>query len=147
MNTDTLALHNQLRLLCRWALGFVWIWEGLVTKLLWPTPMQRETVVASGLYWPNPDTFIQGLGVAMLIAGIILCIGWRERLAVLVATASMGILIVLVVAARPASLFDMHGGIPKDACLIACAWVVWKLSPQAKRARNPQDQETEERAE
>ena len=91
--------------------------------------MQRDLIVRSGLYWPNPDTFLQLLGVAMIVAGIILCSGWQERLAVFVATASMGILIVLVVGFRPESLSDMHGGIAKDVCLVACAWVVWKLSP------------------
>lgn len=129
--TETDRLHRQLRLLCRWSLGLVWIWEGLVPKILWPTEMQRELILQSGLYWPNPDTFTQLLGVAMIIAGIILCSGWMERLAVLVATLSMSILIVLVVGFRPESLSDMHGGIPKDACLIACAWVVWKLNPEA----------------
>lgn len=132
MNNDaTQALHTQLRRLCRWSLGLVWIWEGLVPKILWPTDMQRDLIVQSGLYWPNPDLFTQALGVAMIIAGIILCSGWLERLAVLVATVSMSVLIVLVVGFRPESLGDMHGGIPKDACLIACAWVVWKLSPEA----------------
>ena len=120
-----------LRRLCRWALGLVWIWEGLVPKILWPTPEQRELVLRSGLYWPDPDTYLVILGIAMIIAGIILCSGWLERLAVLVATFSMGILILLVVGYRPESLADMHGGIPKDLCLIACAWVVWRLSPEA----------------
>ena len=123
------ALHDQLRLVCRWALGLVWIWEGLVPKILWPTDAQRELVVRSGLYWPDPDTYLNMLGIAMIIAGIIICSGWLERLAVLVATLSLGILIVLVVGFRPEALSDMHGGIAKDACLVACAWVVWKLSP------------------
>ncbi len=127
--TETEHLHRQLRLLCRWSLGLVWIWEGLVPKILWPTDMQRDFILRSGMHWPNPDTFLQLLGVTMIFAGIILCSGWQERFVVLVATASMGNLIVLVVGFRLESLSDMHGGIAKDACLIACTWVVWKLSP------------------
>ena len=63
----------------------------------------------------------------MVVAGITLCSSWQGRLAVLVAAGGMGILNVRVVGFRPESIRDMHGGTAKDACLIACAWVVWKL--------------------
>jgi uncharacterized membrane protein YphA (DoxX/SURF4 family) len=118
-----------LKNVCRWALGLVWIWEGLVPKILWSTEMQNQPVSASGLYWPDVDRFLIGLGVAMIVAGVILCIGWLERAAVMVATLTMGALIVLVLWNHPESIADMHGGIAKDFCLIACAWVVWRLAP------------------
>jgi len=119
----------RLKIVSRWALGLVWVWEGLVPKILWPTKMQNDTVAASGLYWPDVEWFLIGLGVAMMVAGVILCIGWLERIAVLVATVTMAALIVLVLWNHPSSIADMHGGIPKDLCLIACAWVVWRLAP------------------
>ncbi|MFT4640850.1 MAG: hypothetical protein ACI8T1_004183 [Verrucomicrobiales bacterium] len=37
MNAEEEQLHRQLRLVCRWALGLVWIREGLVPKILWTT--------------------------------------------------------------------------------------------------------------
>lgn len=118
----------KLKLVCRWSLGFVWIWEGLVPKILAPTDTQRELVAASGLYWPDPDRFLIGLGTAMIAAGVIICLGWMERAAVLTASLAMTILIFLVVGNRPESLQDLHGGIAKDACLYAAAWVVWRLA-------------------
>lgn len=121
------ASLRRLKIVCRWSLGLVWIWEGLIPKILWPTVMQTETVERSGLFWPDPERFLQGLGLAMIVAGVILCVGWMERLAVLTATLAMGVLIVLVLGNHPASIGDMHGGIGKDLCLIACAWVVWEL--------------------
>jgi uncharacterized protein YjeT (DUF2065 family) len=126
MNSKSLY---HLKLVCRWSLGFVWIWEGLVPKILAPTAMQRDLVVASGLYWPDPDRFLIGLGAAMIVAGIIIGVGWMERAAVLTASAAMTILVFLVVGNHPESLQDLHGGIAKDACLYAVAWVVWKLAP------------------
>ena len=131
MNSNNIE-NRELWLLknvCRWALGLVWIWEGLVPKMLWRTEMQTETVAASGLYWPDVDRFLIGLGMAMIVAGVVLCIGWLERAAVMTATLTMGALIVLVLWNHPESIADMHGGIPKDFCLIACAWVVWRLAP------------------
>lgn len=128
MNTlPTPPVLHRLKLVCRWSLGFVWIWEGLVPKILGPTEMQRHLVIESGLFWPDPDRFLVGLGIAMIAFGIVLCVGWFERIAVLVASVAMTILIFLVVGFRPESLFDMHGGIAKDACLYAAAWVVWVL--------------------
>ena len=119
----------NLKIVCRWALGLVWIWEGLVPKILWTSEVQTELVISSNLYWPDPDTFLVILGSTMMIAGIIICFGWLERIVAWVATISVMILIVLVVGNHPSSLSDLHGGIAKDLCLFACAWVVWKLAP------------------
>lgn len=121
------SLLRNLKLVCRWSLGLVWIWEGLIPKMLWPTAMQTATVVNSGLYWPDPERFLHGLGAVMIVAGVLICAGWLERLAVLVASVAMLALVVLVLWNPPASIGDMHGGIGKDLCLLACAWVVWEL--------------------
>ena len=123
----------KLKVICRWSLGLVWIWEGLVPKILAPTEMQRSLIERSGLYWPSIDGFLMILGIAMIIAGIIICVGWLERKAVLTASIAMTILIFLVVGFNVDSLKDMHGGIAKDACLYATAWVVWKLAPIVPR--------------
>lgn len=131
---DQLRSLWNLKVVCRWALGLVWIWEGLVPKILWNTEVQTELVRSSGLYWPDPEGFLVILGVAMIIAGIIICTGWMERLAVWVATISVLILIGLVVGNHPSSLSDLHGGIAKDLCLFACAWVVWKLAPASRES-------------
>ncbi len=135
MNTE---LH-RLKLLCRWALGLVWIWEGLVLKIIFrhEVPMQAALVERSGLYWPDADTFTVLLGTAMTLCGIILCCGWKERAVVLTATLGMTILIFLVAGNNPVSLLDMHGGLPKDLCLYACAGVVWRLAKQRTAAQAP----------
>jgi len=123
-------LLYQLKIVCRWALGLVWIWEGLVPKIILPTDAQRTLVINSNLYWPNPDSWLVILGTAMIAAGILICIGWLERTAVLSASIAMTILIFLVVGYNGInSIADMHGGIAKDLCLYATAWVVWQLSP------------------
>lgn len=126
----------NLKIICRWSLGLVWIWEGLVPKMILPTEVQRDLVMRSGLYWPDPDRWLFLLGAAMIVAGIILCVGWLERWAVLAASLAMTILIFLVVGNNPDSLADMHGGIAKDLCLYAAAWVVWQLSPMVPRRPN-----------
>ena len=126
-------LYN-LKWVCRWSLGLVWIWEGLVPKMLLPSAMQTRVVENSGFFWPNPDTWLIIVGTGMIALGVVLCLGWMERAMVLTASIAMTILIVLVVASNhPDSIGDMHGGIAKDACLYATAWVVWKLAPIVPR--------------
>lgn len=129
MEITALSLY-RLKLVCRWALGLVWIWEGLVPKMLMPTGMQTRVVENSGLYWPDPDTWLAILGSGMIVVGVLLCLGAWERLVSLGVSVAMTILIFLVVGNNwYDSLGDMHGGIAKDLCLYACAWVVWKLAP------------------
>jgi len=124
----------NLKIVCRWSLGLVWIWEGLVPKMLLPSTVQAKLVERSGIFWPDPETWLVILGAGMILAGIILCIGFMERAAVFTASITMTILIFLVVGNNyPDSLSDMHGGIAKDACLYAAAWVVWKLAPVVPR--------------
>ena len=131
MNNERI-LYN-LKVVCRWSLGLVWIWEGLVPKMLLPSAMQTRVVENSGLFWPNPDIWLIIMGSGMIVLGVLICLGWKERMMVLTASMAMTFLIVLVVANNyPASIGDMHGGIAKDACLYATAWVVWKASKGVK---------------
>ena len=124
---------NAVRIISRLALGLVWLYEGLVPKLLFVRPDQIELVARSGLYFGTPEFFLQLLGVAQVACGLWLLAGFRERLAVFVATTGMAILIVLVARANPAMLTDPHGALIKDLCLIACAFTVWTCSPSSCR--------------
>ena len=93
---DHLRLLHALKVAARVAVGFVWLWEGLVPKILRVTPLEIDMVVRSGFWWGSPDATIRWLGIAMMIAGVILISGWMERLAQLVATVSVLVLMVLV---------------------------------------------------
>ena len=120
---------NAVRITCRVALGFVWLYEGLIPKLLFLRPDQIELVQRSGLYFGTPEFFLQLLGAGQVLCGLWLLAGFAERLAVFTATAGMVILIVLVARANPAMLTDPYGALIKDLCLIACAFAVWTFSP------------------
>ena len=126
---------NAVRIICRLALGVVWIYEGLVPKLLFVRPDQIDLVERSGLYFGTPAFFLQLLGVGQVVCGLWLLTGFAERLAVFIATTGMVILIVLVARANPAMLTDPYGALIKDLCLIACAFAVWTFSPWRWRNR------------
>lgn len=131
----TNPLH-QLKVIARSAVAFVWLYEGLVPKILAVSPFQIEMVRHSGWWWGSPETTLHWLGVAMIIASFILFSGWLERLAQAVATLSVLVLMVLVITTHPAALYDPFGGLAKDACLFACSLIVWQLSSLTASALN-----------
>ena len=116
-------------LVSRLSLGLVWLYEGLVPKLLFVRPDQVDLVRRSGLYFGTPEFFLQVLGIAQAVFALWLLAGFADRLAVAIATLGMWILIVLVAMANPAMLTDPYGALIKDLCLTACAYTVWSLSP------------------
>src|ERR1700745_1901240 len=101
-------------LVSRLSLGLVLFFAGPVTKLLFVRPDQVELVRRSGLYFGTPEFFLQLLGAAQVAFAIWLLIGIRERLAVVIATLGMWILIVLVAMANPSMLTDPYGALIKD---------------------------------
>ena len=120
---------ERVRVVCRIALGLVWLYEGLVPKLLFIRADQIDLVQRSGFYFGTPESFLKLLGVAQVAFALWLLVGYAERLAVAIATIGMAILIVLVAGNNPWMLTDPYGALIKDLCLIACAYAVWVLSP------------------
>jgi uncharacterized membrane protein YphA (DoxX/SURF4 family) len=85
-------------------------------------------VQASHLVWRTPELTLRILGIAQMLVGLWLIIGFAERTAVFIATSWMLILIVLVASGNPSLLIDPYGALVKDLCLIACAISVWTLA-------------------
>jgi uncharacterized membrane protein YphA (DoxX/SURF4 family) len=130
MTTVTLSAADFSRLLwikhsARISLGLVWVWEGLVPKVLYPSTTQFEMVRRSGLWWGSPEQTLYWLGLAMVVAGFAIMSGIWERAAVLMATMAVLVLIGLVITSNPEALYDPYGGLVKDACLFTCAALVW----------------------
>jgi len=130
---------RAVKILARVSLGLVWLYEGLVPKILFlnANPAQIDLVRRSGLFWPNPELTLIALGIAQAIAGAILIIGWAERAMVMLTTLWMFALILLVAACNPAMLTDPFGALAKDLCLVSCAATVWLLAPVLRQRSKP----------
>src|SRR6476660_7132308 len=124
MNTRLSAI----KIISRIALGLVWFYEGLVPKILFVRTHEIGLVQASHLVWRTPELTLRILGVAQMLVGLWLIIGFAERTAVFIATSWMLILIALVASENPSLLIDPYGALVKDLCLIACAITVWLLA-------------------
>jgi hypothetical protein len=120
---------RTIKIFSRTALGLVWFYEGLVPKILFLRADEINLVNASHLVWRTPQLTLQIVGIAQILVGFWLIIGFAERAAVLIATTWMWILIILVASGNPAMLTDPYGALVKDFCLVACAITVWALAP------------------
>lgn len=134
MNTITPTQLHRLKLAARCSVAFVWFYEGLVPKILKPGSTQVEMVRHSGWWWGSPEATLFWLGVAMMIAAVIIASGWLEKLAQLVATTVVLVLMILVIGNYPEAMWDPFGGLAKDACLFTCSAVVWLLSGKTAQA-------------
>jgi uncharacterized membrane protein YphA (DoxX/SURF4 family) len=117
-----------LKRVARFCLGFIWIYLGLVPKLLFQVPMEREIVRRIGLYLFSPAATIRVLGVLEIGLGIWLLTGFRERLACVVTSAFLITMVMLVVFEEPMLLAGPFGGIAKNAGLLVLAWMVWRIA-------------------
>jgi uncharacterized membrane protein YphA (DoxX/SURF4 family) len=123
----------------RIALALVWIYEGIVPKLLFATQMEVDLVERSGLFWPTPRAMLFGVGICEILGGLWLRSGRATRVA-----AALSILLLVVVGAmcavlEPGILYHPFGGLSKNLGLIACAAVVYRLAPLRSDHRNPSD--------
>lgn len=132
-----LPLHHLhfLKLAARLSVGFVWLWEGLVPKVWFPDQRQFDMVRSSGWWWGSSGATLYWLGIAQIIAGMILMLGWKEKLGQVVATLSVIVMMILVICNHPAAVHDPFGGLAKDACLFTCSAVVWVLSGRTNGTR------------
>lgn len=128
-----LALRRAARL----SLALVWLGEGLGLKLWLRDPGELALVADSGLWAGSPEATLVAIGVLETIAGAVLLVGYRERLAVAVTTAAMAAITLGVVWTDPSTLLDPLTGVLKNSAVAVCGAVVWSLAPTAERSPVP----------
>jgi uncharacterized membrane protein YphA (DoxX/SURF4 family) len=122
---DFLLLLKRVARLC---LGFIWVYLGLVPKLLTPVPLEHDVVRRTGLYFSSPDLTIRMIGVFEIILGLWLVTGFREKLACAITSGFLIVLMVLAVIEEPMLLAGPFGGMAKNTALLVLAWMVWRIA-------------------
>lgn len=129
---------STLRRAARFALAAVWLGEGLGLKLWLRDPTELALVAESGHYLGSPDATLIGIGVLETLAGLVLLVGYRERLAVAVTTLAMAVITLGVVWTDPSTLLAPLTGVLKNSAVAVCGAVVWTLAdPQSIRDLPP----------
>jgi uncharacterized membrane protein YphA (DoxX/SURF4 family) len=119
---------TSVKRVARWSLGIVWLYEGLVLKLLFVHPEALDLVSRSGVGHPNPSSALSAAGVLQVAVGLWLLSGRAERAAVLLASFAALVIPAVVAVLDPSALIHPFAGLPKNVALLACGWTVWSLS-------------------
>lgn len=122
--------------LCRMSLGLVWIYQGIVPKMLLPLEFELDIIQRSRMYIHTPEVMIFLVGIAEAGIGVWLLCGYRERFACLTATVFMLLLQTIVIFIEPSLLVGPFGGLTKNIGLIALAWIVWRYGSEHATALN-----------
>jgi uncharacterized membrane protein YphA (DoxX/SURF4 family) len=126
-----------LKRLCAITLALVWIYQGLVPKILFVRSTELEPLSIIPFLRDNPLLSLEAIGTAEILLGLWLLGGFLERSAAFISLFALAILSLAVAVFDPSSLTDPHGGLIKNLALVACAAVVivlQPLTPSASRA-------------
>lgn len=139
------AIRNA-RLALRLGLGFIWIYEGLVPKLLVPlTGLEKDVVAACGLVPTNLieiDCFLHLLGVLEIALGALVVLGIWQRPLCVVQAAIVGSFTVVIPITSAAILAHPFGLLSKNIPVLSAIVALWYLSAPATEgsgtSREPQ---------
>lgn len=115
---------RQITLVARLALALVFLWHGLVPKILWLSPDEVVMIVAHGL--PAPDLIAQAAGGAEIVLALLLVLLRRRRWPLLLAGALLGVLLVDVALFSPHLLLQAFNPLSTNLAALALCWVAWR---------------------
>jgi uncharacterized membrane protein YphA (DoxX/SURF4 family) len=125
------------RLALRVGLGFIWIYEGLVPKLLVPlSSLEKEVVAASGIV-PNGivEPFLHMLGALEILLGVFVLSGIWQRPLCVAQAAIVGAFTVVIPITAPAILAHPFGLLSKNVPILGAVAALWWLSATGIAAR------------
>ncbi|WP_339516836.1 DoxX-like family protein [Pseudomonas sp. RL_15y_Pfl2_60] len=113
----------QIAWLARIALALVFIWHGLVPKILWLSPDELAMIQAHGL--PAPEWVARIAGLAEITLGLLLL--WRrQRWPLLLAAALLIGLLLDVALFSPHLLMQAFNTLSTNLAALALCWVAWR---------------------
>ena len=113
--------EGQVPLLLRIGVGAVWVYEGLVPKLLAPNPELLALIARWQPFPGDPSAFLKAAGTFEILLGLLLMRGWMVRS---VAAVQCGLLTVFtagVALVMPAALAHPTGAASKNVPLLAAS--------------------------
>ena len=130
--------EGQVPLLLRVGVGVVWLYEGLVGKLLAPDPKLLELAARWQPFPGEPAAFLKAAGVFEILLGLLLIRGWMVRS---VAAVQCGLLLLFTTGLAvvvPQALVHPMGAVSKNVALLAASLCLVLLgSGRETIARSP----------
>ena len=111
--------QGQVPLLLRVGAGAVWLYEGLVPKLLAPDPTLLNLIARWQPFPGGPAAFLRAAGVFEILLGLLLIRGWMVRSVAAVQCALLVFFTTGLVAVMPQALAHPMGAASKNVTLLA----------------------------
>ncbi|SFS01234.1 DoxX-like family protein [Halomicrobium zhouii] len=119
----------------RLSLAVVWVYQGLVPKLLGPHPVERELSAALLPAGLPVDGTIQALGAAEVGFGLLLLVAWHRRLAFPASALLTVALVGAGLVANPGLLAHPLSSIPLGVAMLGLAAVGYAAGEELPSAR------------
>lgn len=120
---------QQVAWVARMALALVFVWHGLVPKILGLSPDELMMIQAHGL--PAPEWVARMAGAAEILLGGLLLMRSR-RWPVLLAAALLVVLLLDVSLMNPHLLLQAFNPLSTNLAALTLCWVVWRLESEPK---------------
>jgi uncharacterized membrane protein YphA (DoxX/SURF4 family) len=122
----------------RIAVAFVWIYHGLIPKLLFTHHDEFDILLASGFPPQHVNTAVMIAGFAEIALGILLLVAWRVRALLVVTIALMIVALISVAIPAPEYLVATFNPVTLNVLVIvlsAIGLIAGKDLPSARRCR------------
>ena len=115
---------RRIALVARLALALVFLWHGLVPKLLWLSADEVAMILAHGL--PAPELVAGLAGAAEVLLALLLVLLRQRRWPLLLAGALLAVLLVDVALFSPHLLLQAFNPLSTNLAALALCWVAWR---------------------
>ena len=112
--------------ICRLAIAFVWLYHGLVPKLLGPHEDELAMNLSLGLSLESATQLSIAAGAFEVVFGVVVLVLWRHRWPLHFTAASMVGLLLFVAVLSPGLLAGAFNPVTTNLCVLALAMVALK---------------------
>lgn len=129
---ETSMRLSLIHAIARMSIAFVWIWHGLVPKLLFRHIDERRMLTQAGL----PVALLPWIGVLEICFGLLILVAWRRRPILIVNIVLMFAATLAVAARSPAYLVAAFNPVTLNlavAALASIGWIASRTIPSARR--------------
>lgn len=113
--------------ICRVAVALVWIYHGLVPKLLRPHADELALWASFGLSLESATRLAMAAGAIEIVFGVLILILWRQAWPLMATAIAMPCLLAMVAVSAPALLAGAFNPVSTNLCVFALAVVALKL--------------------
>jgi len=126
----TTGAPSRIYAIARVSVAFVWIYHGLVPKLLFAHPAESEILVLSGVSTSHAGAAVMIAGIAEIALGLLMLIAWRARSLFVVSIALMLVALLSVAAFAPGYLIAAFNPVTLNILVVALSVIGLLAAPR-----------------